>query len=196
MASTANRPFSVGIRVKTPPPSGTVYDFVANGCSAQWSSGAGTLTCPSTTRDNSGYVARQSLSRLENGRILVIPSLLTVPQNTLSGYIRGEYPPFRVQASDHFRAMVNCAAEATSCRVLFRLEYQVGDGPVQKLWEVDERFDGNAVTINLDLSNVAGQEVKFIMSTLSLGTASGDRALWVQPRITRTNPSVTLTPTP
>jgi hypothetical protein len=100
--------------------------------------------------------------------------------------------------SDRFQATINCEAGASFCRVLFRLDYQVGNGPVQELWEVDERYDGNTATVDLDLSALAGQDIKFTLTVLSLGTASGDRALWVEPRITRSGivPTVTLTPTP
>jgi hypothetical protein len=64
------------------------------------------------------------------------------------------------------------------------------------LWQVDERYDGDTTTVDLDLSALAGQEVKFTLTVLALGTASGDRAVWVQPRITRPVSSVTMTPTP
>ena len=156
------------------------------------------MTCPSTTRDSRGFVFRQSLSRLENARILVKPSLLTVPQNILHGYIRGVYPAFKVQKGDRFQATVSCEAGATACRILFRLEYQIANGPVEELWEVDERYDGNTTRVDIDLSSLAGQEVKFIVSVLSLGPASGDRALWVEPRIARGEgaPVGTLTATP
>ena len=198
MAATANRPFSISIRVKAPPLTGTVYDFVSNACSARWSTGAGTLICLGTNRDSKGFVFRQSLSRLETGTTIVKPSLLTVPQNILDGYIRGEYPRFIVQKGDRFQATVNCEAGATSCRVLFRLEYQPADGVIQEFWEVDERYDRDTTTVDLDFSSLAGQEVKFILTVLSIGPAPGDRALWVEPRIVRsaTMPSVTLTPTP
>lgn len=196
MASTANRPFSIAILVRAPPSTGTVYDFIANGCSALWSSGAGRLACPGTNRDIKGFVLRQSLSRLESRTTVVEPSLLTVPQNTLHGYIRGIYPPFKVQKGDRLQAMVNCESGATACRVLFRVDYQVGNGPVQELWEVDERYDGRTTTVDINLSSLAGQDVKFTLTVLSLGTASGDRALWVGPRITRSGGGVSITSTP
>jgi hypothetical protein len=198
MAATANRPFLVSIRVKSPALTGTVYDFASNACSALWSSGAGTLLCPGTNRDSKGFVLRHSLSRIENGTTIVRPSLLTVPQNVLQGDIRGVYPPITVQKGDRFRAIVNCEAGATACRVRFRLDYQLADGRVQELWEVDERYDGNTSVVDLDLSSLAGQDVKFTLTVLSLGTASGDRALWVEPRIARSGTAlpVTLTPTP
>jgi hypothetical protein len=116
----------------------------------------------------------------------------------LQGDIRGVYPPITVQKGDRFRAIVNCEAGATACRVRFRLDYQLADGRVQELWEVDERYDGSTSVVDVDLSSLAGQDVKFMLTVLSLGTASGDRALWVEPRIARSGTAlpVTLTPTP
>jgi len=196
--TTANRPFWVAIRVKAPPLTGTAYDFVLNACSAQWFSGAGLLNCPGTNNNNNGFVLRQSSARLEDGTLLLRPSLLTMPQNTFNGYIRAVYPSFKVQNGDHFQAVVGCENGATSCGVLFRLDYQLADGLIRDFWAFGERYEGNTFTVDLDLSSLAGQDVKFVFSILSLGPASGDRALWVEPRITRRGnlPSVILTPTP
>jgi len=195
--ATANRPFWVDIQVRAPALTGIVYDFVANACSAQWTSGAGALNCPGTNNDRDGFVLKQSLSRLENGTITLQPSLLTAPQNIFNGYIRGVYPSFKVQAGDHFQGIVNCERGATSCGVLFRLDYQsAAGGLVRDFWAFGERYEGNYFAADLDLSPLAGQDVRFVLSVLSLGNASGDRALWVQPRIVRTIPLVTLTPTP
>jgi len=194
--STANRPFWVSIIVRTPALTGTAYDFVVNACSAQWFSDVGMLTCPGTNNDPNGFVLKQASSKLEDGTLIRRPSLLTVPQNTFNGYIRGVYPSFKVQNGDHFQAIVNCEGNATSCGVLFRFDYQLVDGLVREFWAFGERYEGQYFTADLDLSPLAGQDVRFVLTILSLGTASGDRALWVEPRIVRTVPSVTLTPTP
>jgi hypothetical protein len=196
--ATANRPFSLFIRVRTPPPTGTVYDFVSNACSAQWSSGAGTLNCQGANLRRNGFVLRRSLAKPENGAIVVKPSLLTVPQNTLYGYIQALYPSFNVQKGDHFRAIVSCEVGATSCGVLFRFDYQLADGIVRELWAVEEHYEGNTSTVDIDISSLAGQDVNFVLTVLSLGPASDNRALWVEPRIVRSASaaSVTLTPTP
>jgi len=194
--STANRPFWVSIVVNTPALTGTAYDFVANACSAQWFSGTGVLRCPGINNDANGFVLKQSSSRLEDGNLLIRPSLLTVPQNTFNGYIRGVYPSFKVQNGDHFQAIVSCEGNATSCGVLFRFDYQLADGLVRDFWAFGERYEGQYFTADLDLSPLAGQDVRFVLTILSLGPASGDRALWVEPRIVRSGPSVTLTPTP
>ena len=196
--ATANRPFSLFIRVKKPPLTGTVYDFVANVCSAQWSSGAGTLNCQGANLRRNGFVLRQTLAKPENGAIVVKPNLLTVPQNTLYGYISALYPSFNVQKGDRFQAVVSCEVGATSCGVLFRLDYQLADGVVSQLWAVEEHYERDTTTMDIDLSALAGKDVNFVLTVLSLGPASNDRALWVEPRIVRsgTAPSVTLTPTP
>ena len=194
--ATANRPFWVDIKVEAPAVSGTAYDFASNVCLAQWSSGAGTLDCPGVNLDRDGFVLKQSVARLEDGSFRFNPSLLTVPQNTYNGYIRAVYPSIKVQDGDHFRAIVNCERGATSCGVLFRVDYQLSDGIVRDLWAFGERYEGNLFEVDLDLSALAGKDVKFVLSVLSLGPASGDRALWVEPRIIRTTPIVTTTPRP
>jgi len=194
--ATANRPFWVDIKVKAPNLTGTIYDFVSNACSAQWTSGAGTLDCPGVNRDNDGFVLKQSTARLEDGSFRLTPSLLTAPQNVSNGYIRGVYPSFTVQRGDRFRAIINCEGGATSCGVLFRVDYQLADGIIRDFWAFGERYEGDYFTVDLDLTPLAGQDVKFVLTVLSLGSASGDRALWVEPRIVRTAPAVTVTPIP
>jgi len=191
--ATANRPFWVAIKVKAPALNGTTYDFVANACSAQWFSGAGTLPCPGTDKDVNGFILKQNNSKLEDGSTTLNPSLLTVPQNINNGYIRAVYPSFRVQNGDRFQGIVNCEGGATTCGVLLRVDYQLADGIVRDFWAFGEQYDGKYFIVDLDLSPLAGQNVKFVLTVLSLGNASGDRTLWVQPRITRTG---LLTPTP
>jgi len=195
-SSTANQPFWVSIKVRTPALTGTVYDFVANACSAQWFSGAGTLNCPGTSNDQNGFVLKQTTSKLEDGTTLPRPSLLTVPQNTFNGYIRAVYPSFRVLNGDRLQAIVNCEDKAAKCGALFRVDYQLADGLVRDFWAFGEQYDGKYFVVDLDLSPLAGQNVKFVLTILSLGDASGDRALWVEPRIVRNAIPVTITPTP
>jgi hypothetical protein len=192
----ANRPFWMDIQVKAPAVSGTTYDFVANACSAQWTSGAGTLDCPGTNFDGDGFVLRQNFARLEDGTLRIAPSLLTAPQNVFNGYIRAVYPSFKVQDGDRFRGIINCERGATSCGVLFRVDYQLSDGFTREFWAFGEFYEGNYFTVDLDLSPLAGREVRFVLTVLSLGSASGDRALWVEPHVVRIAPIGTITPTP
>lgn len=192
---TANLPFGVAIRVQSTVLTGTAYDFVANACSAQWLSDSGNLPCPGTNNDKNGFILQQSTSRIEDGTSLRKPSLLTVPQNAFNGYIRGVYPSFRVQQGDRLQAIISCEGNATSCNVLFRVDYQLSDGIVREFWTLEEQYDGNYFNVDLDLGALVRQDVRFVLSVLSSGPATGDRAVWVEPRIVRPIPSVTVTPT-
>jgi len=183
--ATANKPFWVDIKVKSPLLTGIVYDFVSSACSAQWFSGLGILPCTGKDKDANGFVLIQSSGKLEDGTTSSLPSLLTVPQNINNGFIRAVYPSFKIQNGDHFQAIVNCEGGATSCGVLFRVDYQLSDGIVREFWAFGEQYDGKYFNVDLDLSSLAGQDVKIVLTVLSLGDASGDRALWVQPRIVR-----------
>jgi hypothetical protein len=108
---------------------------------------------------------------------------LTYPQNIFNGYIQGIYPPYRVKTGDRFRSIVNCAYGATSCYVVFRLDYQTGTSPITTFWAFVEKYDGQYFQTDLDLSSLVGQDIKFILTVLSTGSPTGDRALWVAPII-------------
>ncbi|MEW6240281.1 MAG: NBR1-Ig-like domain-containing protein [Chloroflexota bacterium] len=216
IGAQANKPFWVDIKVSGPtvtpggptvtpggptatPQANTAYDFAANACSAQWVSGAGNLPCPGTDGDAKGFVLKVSNPRLENGATDTRPGLITFPQNVNNGYIQGIYPAFRVQSGDRFQSIVNCEFNATACYVVFRLDYRIGSGAIKTFWVFGEKYEGQYFQADLDLSSLAGQDVQFILTVLAGSYASGDRALWVAPRIFRTGagaaPTATFTPT-
>lgn len=182
----ANKPFWFAINVPgTPAPSvENGYDFVAHVCEAQWTSGGGTLGCPDTSPTN-GTILVVDKPRLENNTIDPRQGLLTVPQNVFNGIIQGVYPEFTVQNGDRFQSIVNCEYGQRSCYVVFRLDYQIGNGPIQNLWAFGERLDGRYYQTDIDLSPLAGQNVKFILRTDANGSPTGDRANWVAPAIVR-----------
>jgi hypothetical protein len=168
------------------PVAGTAYDFAAKACTdGKWFSGAGALPCPGTNGDAKGFVLTVSNPKLETGATDPRPGILTVPQNTQNGYIQGFFPAFKVQSGDRFRATINCESGATNCYVAFRLDYELG-GAIKTIWgPFLERYEGQFYNVDADLSALAGQEVKFILTVLASGTAAGDRALWVGPYIYR-----------
>ena len=186
----------------TPIP-GVTYDFAANACTAVWFSGAGQLPCPGIDDNPKGFVFKLNSPVLESGATETRPGLLTVPQNVQNGYIQGFYPPFHVQSGDRFRSTIACEFGATNCYLAFRLDYQTGSEPIKTFWgPFLERYDGRYYSVDVDLSPLAGKDVKFILTVLSAGSATGDRALWVGPVITRAGtgstpiPEASLTPTP
>ena len=191
----ANKPFWLAINVAGTPPPTTAngYDFVAHVCEAQWTSGVGVLPCPDQSVSN-GTIITVNNPILENNTVASSSALLTVPQNAYNGYIQGVFPPFTVQNGDRFRSIVNCEYGQRSCYVVYRLDYQVNNGPIQNFWAFGERYEGLYYQADVDLSPLAGQTVKFILRTEANGSPTGDRALWVGPSIVRSggsNPSVT-----
>ena len=56
---------------------------------------------------------------------------------------------------------------------------------VRTFWTFRERYDGLIYNVNLDLSSLAGYDVKFILVVNAYGSPSGDRALWGNPVIAR-----------
>ncbi len=178
-----NNSFWVEINVSST--SNVAYDFAGNACQASWSTADGTLPCPGTDGSSSGFVLQVTNPQLEDGSTSSGPGIITNPENVYNGEIQGTYPAFLVQNGDHFQSVVNCAYGATGCYVTFRLDYQIGNGPIYTFWSFREKYDGLYDQANIDLSSLAGQNVKFILTVLAFGSASGDRALWSNPIIQR-----------
>jgi hypothetical protein len=190
----ADKSFWVEINVSTA--SNVGYDFAANACQAAWSTGDGSLPCPGTDGSPSGFVLKVNNPQLEDGSTRNGPGLITFPENVYNGEIQGTYPAFLVQSGDHFQSVVNCAYGATGCSVTFRLDYQIGNGPVYTFWSFREKYEGLYYQANIDLSPLAGLIVKFILTVLAFGPANGDRALWANPAIVRNGVGPIVTPTP
>jgi hypothetical protein len=198
MGSTASVPFHTSVA-----PGGVAYEFAAdaNAKAATWSSGAGGLTFPGTDGDAKGFGLRLEQPKFESGVTASQAGLLVSPQQVTNGYIQAVYPEFTVQSGDRFQATVGCQADATSCYVAYRLDYQVGN-TIRTFWTFRERFEGWTYTANLNLSPLAGQNVKFILYVSAWGSPTGDRALWGNPIISRagspppTTPPPTVTGTP
>lgn len=176
------------------------YDFVARACDARWESNRGILPCPGIEGDDDGYALQLYSPRMENGTRSDQPGLLTVPRHTRNGYIFGQYPPFNVQDGDHFVTTINCQYNANTCNVLFKLEYQVGDGKLKTLKEWHEVYEGKFLPVDIDLSSLAGKNVKFYITVSANDTKGKDEALWLAPRILRQGtpsptPTATASPT-
>jgi hypothetical protein len=184
IGTSGTSPFFVDIKVSGTSPGGTTgYDFVKNICSAQWFNGTVTLPCPGTDGDARGFALSVTNPVLENGVTDSRPGLLTVPQNILNGQIAGFYPAITVQAGDHFQATINCQFGATDCFVILRLDAGLPTGVTQNLGTFAEKYDGLYTPVDIDLSSLAGKDVKFIFTVLANGSASGDRAMWVGAKI-------------
>jgi hypothetical protein len=160
------------------------YDFLANYCEAEWENGSRDLPCPGSEGDNSGFVITLNSPKMEDGRS-VGNGLLTHPEKTNDGMIRGQYPNFRVETGDRFQATIGCLEKANDCDLIYRLQYQIGNGDVKTLGQWREVYEGDYYSVNIDLSFLNGERVKFILTVLANGSSHEDFALWINPRITR-----------
>ena len=168
--------------------SGVAYDFAANYCDATWFSTAGNLPCPGSDGDPRGFVLKVDNPQLENGTNDSGSGLITQPRNIFNGDIHGKFPAFHVEHGDKFQSIINCSYGATGCYVTFRLDYQIGNGPIYTYWAFREKYEGLYYRANVDLNPLAGKDVKFILTVLASGPAGGDRALWSNPAIVRVGP--------
>jgi len=194
----ANKPWWVEINVTSSSQTGVVYDFTANADDATWSSGAGGLTFPGTNDDPKGFSLRLENPAFEDRETFSQPSLLFAPHQITNGYIQAVYPEFTVQNGDRFRARVGCELNATSCYVQYRLDYQIGTNAPRTFWTFREKHEGWTYDANLNLSPLAGKNVKFILYVSAWGSPVGDRAIWGNPVIVRpgATPPPTVTGTP
>ncbi|HEY6074443.1 MAG TPA: NBR1-Ig-like domain-containing protein, partial [Anaerolineales bacterium] len=175
IGSTANRSFWAEINVTTGTGTGVAYDFTTNVAAATWTNGT----------NGSGYADVLDAPKFESGVTFPAHGMRFVPGNVTNTYVQAVYPPFRVQSGDRFQATVGCEFNATACYVQYRLDYQIGSGPVRTFWTFREKYEGLTYPANLNLSSLAGSDVKFILVVSAFGSPVGDIALWGNPIIAR-----------
>lgn len=184
LGSKADRVFWVEIRVKEVD-SGTAYSFVEAVCQADWeSSEADELPCPGEIDDPDGFVVVLDEPDQENRRENE-PALWTNPARENDGWIKGTFPAIKIKDGDHFLADVGCLADYTKCLVIFEVSYQVEGKKAQSLGTWHEEYDGEITRIDIDLSDLSGKSVKFILTVKANGSFRDDAAFWLVPQIAR-----------
>jgi len=161
----------------------TGYDFVASFCDAKWKTDSKNLPCPGTEGDDRGFVLMFDAPKMEDGNTRG-PGLITYPEKSNTGFIKGQYPAIDIKSGDRFEALIGCAYKANDCNLIFRLEYQIGNGNIRSLGQWQEVYEGRYYSVSIDLSPFSGEKVKFILTIFSNGSSHEDFALWVAPRIT------------
>jgi hypothetical protein len=185
--------FWVDVRVKGP--AYVAYEFAPNYCSAHWENAGSALPCPGAEGDPNGFVIKLNSPVLENGVTEDEPALLVSPQDKKKGIISGQFPAFTVEKGDRFRTIISCENGATNCDVVFRLDYKIA-GQIQTLGSWHEINEGLYYPIDINLSSLADETIKFILVVNANGGNNQDRAIWLNPHIIRQGaPPPTLTPT-
>ncbi len=162
----------------------TGYDLAANLCDATWRNGDKKLPCPGAEGSPNGFAYFLAAPKMEDGKARGA-GLVTHPQQINNGVITGKYSAITIHQGDHFQALLACLHKANDCNMIFKLEYQIGSNPAQTLGQWNEIYEGNYYAVDMDLSFLSGQKVKFILTILSNGSSHEDYGLWVTPRITR-----------
>jgi len=184
------------VKVKVKATTGLVYDFAQKACDAAWSTPNGSLACPGNeTSVTNGYVVKKTNAKREDGGVENDLSLVTRPNNANNGWIVGVYPAFAVKSGDQFRAAVNCEFDSVGCDISFVLRYQIGSADQVEFGSWHEIYDGKFRDVVVDLSALAGKDVKFILMVKN-NTATNNKGLWIMPSIWRNSGIVTPTSTP
>ena len=172
-------PFWVEIDVE-----GTLFDFTEDYCASDvtWTSGAGTLPCPGSAGDSAGWVRKINNPTLETGAVDDEPGLQVHPQMVNDGWIRGTYPEISITGGVYFRAIIGCYG-SSDCDVRFKLNAKIDGGAEQTLATWREVQDGDFNRVEVDLSDLAGENVQFVLLVEANGSAANDEALWFGPRI-------------
>jgi hypothetical protein len=174
------------VKVEVSEPTQMVFNLADNYCSAEWRNRVDLLSCPGQLTDlESGFVLLQSEPVLENGTKENEPGIVVRPDNTDGGVVQGRFPPFKIEAGDHFRTVIGCLADNPDCRVIFQLNYRADGGAIQNLGTWTEIFDRNYNRLDIDLSPLAGKSVEFILTVLNDGNSKDDTVFWLLPRVMR-----------
>jgi hypothetical protein len=172
-------------RLNLPPEENVTLNFVAHFCEAKWSNNGRTIaTCTDDATQWQGGHAEVLDHPMAEGRLVIDnQAILAVPafDGRFSG-IFGEFPPVTVQAGDHFKSAGICLAQA--CDVEYALGYYDAGGSYRDLvptWRVTSSVP--LTEIDLDLNNLAGQTVRFVLVVRNVDSHAEDQALWIAPFI-------------
>jgi hypothetical protein len=179
--------FKVVVQPTNSPDLNVKYEFATRYCDASWVGNTTAITCPGTEGSSAGWMKVIAAPVLETGYVDNEPGLLMVPPTsatTADSFIFARYPAYTVQAGDHLATIIGCDRGATGCNVKFEIMYQIGAGALISLggpWT--EAYDNSINNIDISLAPLVGQSVNFVLVVYSNGGATGDRALWLRPRI-------------
>ncbi len=166
------------------------YDFAANYCSAKWQSGTGGLSCPGLNGDTNGATFVLTTPYLESGRANSY-ALITQPNRVANGWISGYYPYFMINTGDHFISEVGCLRDNPGCDLTFQLDYRTTSGAIRNLGGWREVYDGRTTPVDIDLSDLAGQRLQFILTVTNNGDSRSASGFWLTPSIQNLAPSQT-----
>jgi hypothetical protein len=177
-----NKPFWAQIDVVVA--AGVTFDFNSRAKDAKWVSGTDNtiendLTYGGATDDPNGTATVADGVKMETGATSG-KVLLTIPKRTDDGFIQGTYPDYLIQSGDRLKGRLGFAIPSGTCstgKLRFEIQYKAGD-KTSDLGEWNVTCDGKFTTIDIDLSSLKGQTVKFILIVRSDGAFIENYAIW------------------
>ncbi len=133
---------------------GNTYNFLANMCSATWTSSSGVLPCPGNKNDPRGFVYLNSAPAIEGGVKENDPAIIMVPPNEKDAYLVGQFPPIIVAEGSNLVLHFGCLEGYTKCNFRFRIAYSIEGGAEQELVNQVHGFgEWEYIKINLTQNN-------------------------------------------
>lgn len=184
------------VEINVSQPYGVIYDFTSNLCSGNnVRNDTDKLPCPGTNGSSAGFALTLANPIMENGVPALAPGILMGPQQEFNGFVFDIFPPMTFLRGDLFQSTLSCQNGAFSCYVRYVLQYKTKPGLIYTLWTWDEKYDGLTYNADVKLNSLDGQTVSLILGVRALGSAVGDRALWIHPVVVRQGVTVS-TPVP
>ena len=183
-----SEPFWVQIKVK--PITGLLYDFLSQAKNAEWVSGAGgepgtTLLFNGDDDDPNGVAKIKDAVKLETGATSG-KVLFTFPKHAADGFVLGTYPAYLVQSGDHLKGklgfILNPDDTCGNGRVKFQI-YAKSGAETKLLREWGKTCDGRFIDVDLNLSDLKGKSVQFMLRLNADGSFEDDWVIWNSIRI-------------
>lgn len=186
----ANRIFYVQIKVVPQTEAGTMnaFNFASSAyCSgSSWWNSQKAITCPSATDPTNGSVTRVSEAVLEGNVKKNIQSLIMIPDAVKGGYVSGMFPPYQVVSGDKFGARIGCQYDRRSCDISFQFGYYDAANNYHILMgPLGQTYDSYTEDVEIDLSSIAGQTVRFVLTVKTVTVSTDNYGVWVNPTIWR-----------
>ncbi|MBN1267917.1 MAG: hypothetical protein JXA25_20665 [Anaerolineales bacterium] len=176
-------------------PKNVVLDFTSDLCSAEWSNSGEYLPCPGNSADTTnGFSLVVYEAKLSDGADITSPALLMIPPHgSRFGGLFGAYPEINIYPGDHFKTLLACQESDNGCAVSYALHYYDANG---NFYEVSPNLgplpinnhnpeEDTWTEIDIDLSYLAGNTVRFILAVRTEGAPLVYPALWIGPHIQR-----------
>lgn len=179
--------FFVEIKVRTASPG---FDLYTRAPEAQWEGSPPggptvTLTFGGPDTNTNGFVMYRPNYKVEDGST---PArvLETHPMWVDDGIISGLYSSYTVSAGDRLKTRLGFLAKSDGTCGVGNVKFQINykeSGSLHPLGEWTKSCNGSLITVDLDLSSLAGHTVQFVLAVMANGSAAQDWAVWINPRV-------------